>query len=123
TEGRRGGALTPRAMVADNDLALGRVVARLSRSPAWRSLALFALEDDAQNGPDHVDAHRSILVVASPWARRGAVDSTFYTTSSVLRTIEEILRLGPLSQYDAAASPLWNAFTSRSAGAAFAHLP
>src|SRR5213596_4385968 len=87
TEGRRGGALTPRAMVADNDLALGRVVARLSRSPAWRSLALFALEDDAQNGPDHVDAHRSVLVVASPWARRGVVDSTFYTTSSVVRTI------------------------------------
>ena len=122
TEGRRGGALTPRAMVADNDLALGRVVARLSRSPAWRSLALFALEDDAQNGPDHVDAHRSILVVASPWARRGAVDSTFYTTSSVVRTIGLLLGIGPLSQYDAGAAPLWNAFDSRPDSAPF-HAP
>src|SRR3989449_4374099 len=123
TEGRRGGALTPRAMVADNDLALGRVVARLSRSPAWRSLALFALEDDAQNGPDHVDAHRSVLVVASPWARRGAVDSTFYTTSSVVRTIGLLLGIGPLSQYDAGAAPLWNAFDSRLDSAPFHALP
>src|SRR5437867_825371 len=109
TEGRRAGRLTPRAMVADNDLALGRVVARLSRSPAWRAMALFAIEDDAQDGPDHVDAHRSVLVVASPWARRGVVDSTFYTTSSVVRTIGLLLGIGPLSQYDAAAAPLWNA--------------
>ena len=123
TEGRRGGVLTPRAMVADNDLALGRVVARLSRSPAWRSLALFALEDDAQNGPDHVDAHRSVLVVASPWARRGAVDSTFYTTSSVVRTIGLLLGIGPLSQYDAGAAPLWNAFDSRLDSAPFHALP
>src|SRR6267143_930861 len=123
TEGRRGGRLTPRAMVADNDLALGRVVARLSRSPAWRSLALFALEDDAQNGPDHVDAHRSVLVVASPWARRGAVDSTFYTTSSVVRTIGLLLGIGPLSQYDAGAAPLWNAFDSRPDFAPYAFVP
>ena len=113
TEGRRAGRLTPRAMVADNDLALGRVVARLSRSPAWRAMALFAIEDDAQDGPDHVDAHRSVLVVASPWARRGVVDSTFYTTSSVVRTIGLLLGIGPLSQYDAAAAPLWNAFATR----------
>ncbi len=123
TEGRRAGTLTPRAMVADNDLALGRVVARLSRSPAWRSLALFALEDDAQNGPDHVDAHRSVLVVASPWARRGVVDSTFYTTSSVVRTIGMLLGIGPLSQYDAAAAPLWNAFDTRAVLAPYTALP
>ena len=123
TRGRRAGEPTPRAMVADNDLALGRIVERLSQSPAWTSLAVFALEDDAQNGPDHVDAHRSVLLVASPYARRGVVDSTFYTTSSVVRTIEVILHLGPLSQYDAAATPLWNAFTSRSVAAPFAHLP
>src|SRR5712692_558372 len=123
TRGRRAGEPTPRAMVADNDLALGRMVERLSQSPAWTSLAVFALEDDAQNGPDHVDAHRSVLLVASPYARRGVVDSTFYTTSSVVRTIEEILHLAPLSQYDAAATPLWNAFTSRPAAAPFAHLP
>src|SRR5881409_992649 len=123
TRGGRAGAPTPRAMVADNDLALGRIVERLSQSPAWPSLAAFALEDDAQNGPDHVDAHRSVLLVASPYARRGVVDSTFYTTSSVLRTIDEILHLAPLSQYDAAATPLWNAFTSRSAAAPFVHRP
>jgi len=123
TQGRRAGTLTPRAMVADNDLALGRVVARLSRSPAWRSLALFALEDDAQNGPDHVDAHRSVLVVASPWARRGVVDSTFYTTSSVVRTIGMLLGIGPLSQYDAAAAPLWNAFDTRPDSARYTALP
>src|SRR6266581_1115286 len=99
TMGRIASDPTPRAMVAENDLALGRVIDRLSRSPAWKSLALFALEDDAQNGPDHVDAHRSVLVVASPWARRGVVDSTFYTTSSVVRTIGILLGIGPLSQY------------------------
>ena len=123
TRGGRAGAPTPRAMVADNDLALGRIVERLSQSPAWPSLAAFALEDDAQNGPDHVDAHRSVLLVVSPYARRGVVDSTFYTTSSVLRTIGEILHLAPLSQYDAAATSLWNAFTSRSAAAPFVHRP
>ena len=123
TRGRRADEPTPRAMVADNDQALGRIVERLSRSPAWASLAVFVLEDDAQNGPDHVDAHRSVLLVASPYARRGVVDSTFYTTSSVVRTIGEILHLAPLSQYDAAATPLWNAFTSRPAAAPFAHLP
>src|SRR5712691_7238102 len=123
TRGRRAGEPTPRAMVADNDLALGRMVERLSQSPAWTSLVVFALEDDAQNGPDHVDAHRSVLLVASPYARRGVVDSTFYTTSSVVRSIEEIRHLAPLSQYDAAATPLWNAFASRPAAAPFAHLP
>jgi YVTN family beta-propeller protein len=123
TLGRRAGRWTPRAMVAENDLAVGRVVDRLSRSPAWKSLALFALEDDAQNGPDHVDAHRSVLLLASPWARRGAVDSTFYTTSSVLRTIGLLLALPPLSQYDAGAAPLWNAFAPRADTTPFAGLP
>src|SRR5256712_3823345 len=113
TLGRQASRPTPRAMVADNDLALGLIVERLSESPAWPSLAVFVLEDDAQNGPDHVDAHRSVLLVASPYARQNAVDSTFYTTASVLRTIEGILGLPPLSQYDAGATPLWNAFTRR----------
>jgi len=111
TRGKRAAEPTPRAMVAENDLALGRVIARLTRSPAWSSTAVFVLEDDAQDGPDHVDAHRSVLLVASPYARRGAVDSTLYTTSSVVRTIGQILGLPPLSQYDAAASPLWRAFS------------
>jgi hypothetical protein len=122
TVGRRANQPTPRAMVAENDLALGRIVERLSQSVAWPSLAVFALEDDAQDGPDHVDAHRSVLLVASPYARRRAVDSTFYSTSSVLRSIELILGLGPLSQYDAAATPLWNAFSRRPDVTPFRHV-
>ncbi len=121
TSGRRGDQPTPRAMVAENDLALGRLIETLSRSAAWPSLAVFTLEDDAQDGPDHVDAHRSVLLLASPYARQGAVDSTFYTTSSVLRTIELILGLEPLSQYDAAATPLWNAFAERPDSTPFTH--
>jgi YVTN family beta-propeller protein len=113
TEGKRATHPTPRAMVADNDLALGQIVQRLSRSNAWKSMAFFALEDDAQDGPDHVDAHRSVLIMASPYARRGVVDSTMYSTSSVLRTIGILLGLSPLSQYDAGATPLTHAFASR----------
>jgi len=123
TLGRQASRPTPRAMVADNDLALGLIVERLSQSPVWPSLAVFVLEDDAQNGPDHVDAHRSVLLVASAYASRDAVDSTFYTTASVLRTVEEILGLAPLSQYDAGATPLWNGFTRRPDSTAFVHLP
>jgi len=123
TVGRRANQPTPRAMVADNDLAMGRVVERLSRSSFWSSMALFAIEDDAQNGPDHVDAHRSVLLVASPYARRGAVDSTFYTTSSVLRSIGMLLDLPPLSQYDAGATPLWAAFGARPDGTPFVAVP
>lgn len=123
TVGRRADRPTPRAMVADNDLALGRIVETLSRSPAWPGLALFALEDDAQDGPDHVDAHRSVLLLASPYARRGAVDSTFYTTSSVVRSIGLLLGLSPLSQYDAGATPLGNAFTGHPDRTPFTALP
>ncbi len=122
TYGRQPGRPTPRAMVAENDRALGRIVAALSRSPFWRETAVFVLEDDAQNGPDHVDAHRSPLLVASPWVRRGKVDSTFYTTASVLRTIELILGLKPMSQYDAAATPLFDAFTTQPDTASFTAL-
>jgi len=113
TYGRQPGRPTPRAMVAENDRALGRMVEALSRSRFWSETAVFVLEDDAQNGPDHVDAHRSPLLVMGPYVRRGMVDSTFYTTASVLRTIELILGIGPMSQYDAAAAPLFDAFTTR----------
>ena len=123
TYGRAGGQPTPRSMVADNDLALGQVIERLSSSAAWSSLAVFVLEDDAQNGPDHVDAHRSVLLVASPYAKSGVVDSTFYTTSSVVRSIELILGLSSLSQYDSAATPLWNAFARRLDSMPFAVRP
>jgi sugar lactone lactonase YvrE len=112
TEGTRPGARTPQAMVAENDLALGRLVEAISHSRFWPESAIFVLEDDAQNGPDHVDAHRSVLLVASPWTRRGALDSTLYSTSSVLRTIELIVGLPPMSQYDAAARPLFAAFST-----------
>ncbi len=101
---------TPRAMLADNDLALGRLVEAISSSVYWKDSAIFVVEDDAQSGPDHVDSHRSVLLVASPFAKRGFVDHTFYSTSGVLRTIELVLGLPPMSQYDAAATPLYNAF-------------
>jgi hypothetical protein len=91
TNGASAGALTPRAYVAENDLALGQLVDTISHSSLWSSSAIFVLEDDAQNGPDHVDAHRSVLLAISPYSRRGAVDSTLYTTCGVLRTMELIL--------------------------------
>jgi len=101
-------------MVADNDLALGRLVEAVSNSVYWKDSAIFVVEDDAQAGPDHVDSHRSVLLVASPFAKRGVADHSFYSTSSVLRTIELILGLPPMSQYDAAAAPLYNAFLGTS---------
>ena len=110
TSGTRPEAPTPRAMIAENDLALGRVVEAISKSRFWKESAIFVVEDDAQNGPDHVDAHRSVALVASPYARRQAVDSTLYTTAGMLRTMELILGLPPMSQYDAAAAPMYGAF-------------
>jgi hypothetical protein len=97
-------------MVAENDLALGRVVETISNSVYWKDSAIFVLEDDAQNGPDHVDSHRSVALVAGPFVKRGVVDHTLYSTSSVLRTMELILGLPPMSQYDGAATPMYNAF-------------
>jgi YVTN family beta-propeller protein len=110
TRGTTPGAPTPRAMIADNDLALGRVVETIANSPFWKDSAIFVVEDDAQSGPDHVDSHRSVALVASPFARRGAVDHTFYSTSGMLRSMELILGLPPMSMYDAAATPMFNAF-------------
>ena len=113
TAGTRQGMPTPRAMIAENDLALGRFVEAISKSRFWKESAIFILEDDAQSGADHVDAHRSVLLMVSPYARRGAVDSTLYTTSGTLRTIELILGLEPLSQLDAAATPMYAAFQTK----------
>ena len=110
TSGTRPGAPTPRAMVAENDVALGRIVEAITKSRYWKESAIFVVEDDAQNGPDHVDAHRSVALVMSPFAKRGAVDSTLYSTAAMLRTIELILGLEPMSQYDAAATPMYSAF-------------
>jgi len=122
TNGTTVGAPTPRAMIAENDLALGRLVEAITRSRAWKESAIFVVEDDAQNGPDHVDAHRAPAFVISPFARHGAVDSTLYTTSGVLRTIELILGLPPMSQYDAAATPMYNAFQTSPVMAPFVRL-
>jgi hypothetical protein len=110
TAGTLKGAFTPTAYVADNDRGLGMLVEAVSHSKFWPQTAIFVLEDDAQDGPDHVDAHRSVAQVISPYTRRGAVDSTMYSTSSMLRTMELILGLQPLTQFDAAATPMFNAF-------------
>jgi YVTN family beta-propeller protein len=123
TAGTRPGARTPRAMVAENDTALGRVVEAISRSRVWNESAIFVLEDDAQNGPDHVDAHRSPALVVSPFTKRRVVDSTLYTTSAMLRTMELILGLEPMSQYDAAATPMYNAFQPTPVLTPFTALP
>jgi DNA-binding beta-propeller fold protein YncE len=112
TRGATPGAPTPRAMIADNDLALGRVIETIANSVYWQDSAIFVVEDDAQSGPDHVDSHRSVALVASPFAKREFVDHTFYSTSGILRTMELMLGLPPMSQYDAAATPLFNAFQS-----------
>ena len=112
TYGARLGKPTPRAMVAENDLALGSFIEHLSKSKIWKESAVFVLEDDAQNGPDHVDAHRSIAYVISPFVKKKSVVSRMYSTASMLRTIELILGLPPMSQYDAAATPMWECFTT-----------
>ena len=111
TRGLAPGALTPTAMVASNDLALGQIVQAVSHSRFWKETAIFVIEDDAQNGPDHVDAHRTVGLVVSPWVKRGIVDSTMYTTSSYLRTMELMLGLPPMTQFDAAATPMYASFT------------
>jgi YVTN family beta-propeller protein len=123
TSGTRPDAFTPRAMVAENDVALGRVVEAVSRSRVWKESAIFVLEDDAQNGPDHVDAHRSIALVISPFAKRRALDSTLYSTTAMLRTMELILGLEPMTQYDAAARPMYEAFRPSPDVTPFSALP
>jgi YVTN family beta-propeller protein len=112
TEGLRPNRPTPFAHVADNDLAVGMFIEYLSKSPIWKETAIFIVEDDAQNGPDHVDAHRTTAYVAGGFVKREYVDHTMYSTSSMLRTIELILGLQPMSQFDAAATPMWRSFTS-----------
>jgi DNA-binding beta-propeller fold protein YncE len=123
TYGTSTGKRTPRAMVADNDLALGRVVDAVSHSKFWPKTALFVVEDDAQNGPDHVDAHRTVAFVISPYVRRGSVDSTLYSTCSMLRTIELILGLQPMTLFDAAAAPMSRCFQSKPNLRPYAHRP
>jgi YVTN family beta-propeller protein len=121
TQGTRAGKPTPRACVADNDEALGRVIEGLSKSRFWQDTVVFVVEDDAQNGPDHVDAHRSVALVAGPWVKRGAVVGAMYSTASVLRTMELILGFEPMSQFDAAAMPMYACFADRPDTAPYVH--
>jgi YVTN family beta-propeller protein len=110
TSGTQPGTFTPDACVGSNDQAIGKIVAAASRSKFWKSTAIFFVEDDAQDGPDHVDAHRTFALVVSPWVKRKSVDSTMYSQVSIVRTIELLLGLSPMTQYDASASPMFNVF-------------
>ncbi len=112
TRGTAPGASTPKAMVADNDLALGQIVEALTRTTFWRKMAILVVEDDAQNGVDHVDGHRTVALAISPYTRRGYVDSTFYSQVSMVKTIELILGLPVLTLFDLIATPMHASFTN-----------
>jgi DNA-binding beta-propeller fold protein YncE len=102
---------TPRAMMADNDLALGRVVEAISKSPQWKETCIFVVEDDAQAGPDHVDGHRTVFMAISPYNKRKTVDATFYTQPNMIRSIEMMLGLDPMNRFDALADPMAACFS------------
>ncbi len=123
THGLTPRAFTPVAEVASNDQALAQIVDAVTHSRFWNETAIFVIEDDAQNGPDHVDAHRTVGLVISPWVKRATVDSTMYTTSSFVRTMELILGLQPMTQFDAAATPMFASFTTEPAFEAFTAIP
>ena len=110
TAGTRPGSPTPRAMVADNDLALGRIVEAFSKSRFWESTVIFVVEDDSQGGWDHVSAYRTVCLVISPYSRLGSVNHTYYTQPSVVRTIEQVLGLSPMNIQDAIANPMFDCF-------------
>jgi YVTN family beta-propeller protein len=111
TSGTRPGANTPKAMVADNDLALGQVVEGLSKSKFWPKMAIFVVEDDSQNGVDHVDGHRTVALAISPYTRRNHVDSTMYSHQSMLKSIEMILGLPSMSLFNLIANDMRASFT------------
>lgn len=116
TQGTKPGALTPLSYNAQNDLAVGMLVDAVSHSSLWSTTAIFIIEDDAQNGPDHVDSHRAPAWVISPYTHRGIVDSTMYNQTSVLRTMEMIVGLRPLTHFDAAAHPMFGSFSRQPDG-------
>jgi hypothetical protein len=111
TAGARAGAPTPQAYMADNDLALGHIVEAISKSPFWKNTLIAVLEDDAQNGPDHVDSHRSVLLMISAYSRGGAIHR-FTNTTDVLATMEGVLGLDALSQFDHYGRPLRDIWTA-----------
>jgi YVTN family beta-propeller protein len=110
TSGTDEGYPTPRAAVADNDLALGQIIEAVSKSKYWKDTVVFVVEDDAQDGLDHVDGRRTVAYAVSAYTRRKAVDRTFYNQNSILRSIELIFGLPPMTKFDLLARPLWNAF-------------
>ena len=110
TKGTAAGQATPEAYMADNDLAVGRMVEAVSHSRYWRSTAIVTVEDDAQDGPDHVDAHRSPALVISPYTQSGTVDSTHYDTAAAIATIEDLLGMEPMSVFDQRATRMWASF-------------
>lgn len=123
TSGAKEGYPTPEAHVADNDLAFGRIVEAVSHSPFWKDTVIFGIEDDPQNGWDHVSGYRTTAYVVSPYTKRGQVVSTFYNTVSILRTIEQILGMRPMNQFDAAADPMFDGFTETPDFTPFAAVP
>ncbi|MDQ2728416.1 MAG: hypothetical protein M3Y91_11260, partial [Actinomycetota bacterium] len=123
TAGTSGTDPYPSAQVADNDLAVGRMISDISHSSIWPSSAVFVVEDDPQNGVDHVDGHRSTMYVASPYAKRGLVNSSYYTQLNLVKTIEQILGVPPMNQEDRAAEPMFNAFTNTPDLTPFSTLP
>jgi hypothetical protein len=113
TAGTRPDMPTPAAAVADNDLALGRIVEAVSQSKFWKETCIFVVQDDPQNGFDHIDGHRTVAMAISPYTRRkGTVDSTNYNQTSMVRTMELILGLPPMNQLDASATPMAKCFTN-----------
>ena len=113
TSGTAAGKIAPLSSVADNDYALGMLVEGVAKSRFWNSTVIMTLEDDAQNGPDHVDSHRSPAFVVSSWTKRHMVDSTMYNTTSMLRTMEFLLGLRPMTHFDAGARPMSTVFLSQ----------
>jgi hypothetical protein len=113
TSGTAAGKIAPLAAAADNDQGIGMLVEGVSKSRFWATTAIFILEDDAQNGPDHVDSHRSPAFVISPWVKRHAVDSTMYNTTSMLRTMEFLLGMRPMTHFDASARPMTSVFQNQ----------
>jgi YVTN family beta-propeller protein len=118
-----GGTADPEAQVADGDLAVGKIVDTISHSPYWKSSAIFVVEDDSQDGADHVDGHRAPIQIISPYAQHGAVDDTYYSQITMVRTIEQILGAQPLNQKLAAATPMYGAFTNKPDFTPFSAVP
>jgi hypothetical protein len=123
TEGTKPDWPTPRAMVADNDLALGRIVEGISKSKFWPTTCIFVVEDDPQNGFDHVDGHRTIAFAISPYTRRKAIDSTNYNQTGIVKTIELMLGLPPMNQLDLSATPMRRCFQARPDLTSYTHVP